>query len=512
MKRSCGNRLALTLLVTALWAMSATADVDGSRQPTPQGRSEPAKPVYDTGHESGEPDTSLLQAPAEGTAAFDAGRLSLNFQDVEVRAVLQLIADFTGFNLVASDTVAGRLTVRLQDVPWEQALGLILKMRDLGHRREGDVILVAPAQEIAARERFEVESRLQMSELAPLVSELIPIRHANARELLALFAAAGGNGSMLSDRGHAIVDERTNAIVLTDTRARIESVLETIRQLDVPVQQVLIESRIVTTSGNFSEQLGIRWGGGAVRNLGSSRLVYGGSLAAVESLRASNPGPESHIGLTSPDSLAVDLGVSHSGTSSFGVGITGRGYLIDLEISALAAEGHARVIARPQIVTLDKSPATIESGVEIPYQEATSSGATSTAFKDAVLSLRVTPRITAGHRIVLALEVKQDTVGQVFNGIPSVNTNQISTEVFVEDGQTVVLGGIFQAVSNFSKQKTPLLGSLPHLGRLFRRTAERDDEQELLIFITPSVLPQVPLHNAPKGTPQPGTARQTLPD
>ena len=506
MQHSWRDRFALMLLANALLALAATAG-EPPHQALPGNQSEQEKPVYATGPGSGEPEAAVAHPPAEGAAAFDAGRLSLNFQDVEVRAVLHLIADFTGFNLVATDTVTGRITVRLRDVPWEQALDLILKMRGLDHRREGGVILVAPAQEIAARELFELENRRQLSELAPLVSELIQIRHADVRELFALFAADGGNGSMLSERGHAMVDERTNAIVVTDTPVRIESVLKLVRQLDVPMRQVLIESRIVTTSGNFSEQLGIRWGVGGVRNNGSSRLTYGGSLAAVERLRESGAGPEGHIGLAGADSLAVDLGVPHFGTSSFGVGITGQGYLVDLEISALAAEGRARVMARPQIVTMDKSPATIESGVEIPYQEATSSGATSTAFKDAVLSLKVTPQIAADRRIVLRLEVKQDTVGQVFNGIPSVNTNQINTEVLVEDGQTVVLGGIFQTVSNVSVDKTPLLGDLPHLGRLFQRTTERDDEQELLVFITPSVLPPAPQGTAQNETTPPTAIR-----
>ena len=225
-----------------------------------------------------------------------------------------------------------------------------------------------------------------------------------------------------------------------------------------------------------------------MKSNGPSELRYGGSLDTLEELHDSAVSPEGRVDISSSDHLVVDLGVSRSGASSFGVGITGRGYLVDLEISALAAEGYAEVMARPQVVTADKSPAVIESGVEIPYQEATSSGATSTAFKDAVLSLKVTPQITADDHIVMKLDIKQDTVGQIFNGIPSVNTNQISTKVLVNDGQTVVLGGIFQTIKNFSTDKTPLLGDVPGLGRLFRRSSERDDEQELLVFITPSIV------------------------
>ncbi len=431
---------------------------------------------------------AATEGGAPGSAEFFGENLSLNFQDIEVRAVLQLIADFTGLNLVVSDTVTGRITLRLDDVPWRQALALVLRMRGLDQRLEGDVLLVAPAGELAAQERLELENQQRRQEVAPLASELVQIRYANALELLALFVNPDSGGSMLSERGSVIVDERTNSVILTDTPAHIEAFRRVIQQLDVPVRQVLIESRIVTTSNNFSEQLGIRWGGGAVKNNGPSELRYGGSLDTLVELHDSAASPEGRIEISSPNNLAVDLGVSRSGASSFGVGITGRGYLVDLEISALAAEGYAEVVARPQVVTADKSAAVIESGVEIPYQEATSSGATSTAFKDAVLSLKVTPQITADDHIVMELDVKQDTVGQIFNGIPSVNTNQISTRVLVDDGQTVVLGGIFQTVRNFSTDKTPLFGDMPGLGRLFRRTAEHEDEQELLVFITPSIV------------------------
>ena len=449
-----------------------------SAHPEDSGSAEPVRTAAGPGDAVGE----------AGSARFENGRLSLDFQDTEVRAALRLIAGLCGFNLVASDTVVGRMTLRLEEVPWEQALGLILRIRGLGQWREGDVVLVAPAEEIAAREQLELESRQALADLAPLASEFIQVRYADAAQLLALFTASGGAGSMLSPRGNAIVDERTNAIILTDSPANIEAFRRVAGQLDVPVRQVLIESRIVSVSNNFSEQLGIRWGGGAVRNNGSSEIRYGGSLATLGELHDSGAGPEDRVGLSYPEGLAVDLGVSRSDASSFGVGITGAGYLVDLEISALAAEGFAEVVARPQIVTADKSAAVIESGVEVPYQEATSSGATSTAFKDAVLSLEVTPQITADDQIFVRLDVKQDTVGQIFNGIPSINTNQIRTEVLVDAGQTVVLGGIFQTVRSSSTSKTPLLGDIPHLGRLFRRDIENDDEQELLVFVTPSIL------------------------
>lgn len=490
------------VIVTALLCVAAPAA--GAAEASPVKLGEPCT----TGHEGdngplAERTAARLgdTAGQPGSAQAEDGNLSLDFQDIEVRAALQLIADFCEFNLVASDTVAGRITLRLIDVPWEQAMALILRMNGLGQRREGDIVLVAPMDEIAVREQLERERRRALADLAPLASEFIQVRYANAAQLLALFTASGSDGSLLSARSSVMVDERTNAIILTDTPANIEAFRRVIRRLDVPVRQVLIESRIVTVSNNHSEQLGIRWGGGAVKRNGQTELRFGGSLATLGELHDSGAGEQGRIGLSYPEGLAVDLGVHRSDASSFGVGITAEGYLVDLEISALAAEGFAEVVARPQIVTADKSPALIESGVEIPYQEATSSGATSTAFKDAVLSLQVTPQITADDRIVMELDVKQDTVGQIFNGIPSINTNQIRTEVLVENGQTVVLGGIFQTVRNRSTNKTPLLGDIPHLGRLFRRDTENDDDQELVIFITPSILAdETPMGFSP-GTP-----------
>lgn len=421
---------------------------------------------------------------------FSGEKLSLNFQDIEVRSVLQLIADFTDLNLVASDTVSGRITLRLKNVPWDQALELILKTKGLDKRQVGNVLLVAPAAEIAAREKLELENQKQISELAPLRTEFIQIRYASATELFNLFSNAGGSSeqSILSDRGSVIVDDRTNSIILTDTADRLQEFREVIAQLDVPVRQVLIEARIVTASDNFSEELGIRWGGGAIKDgapLGS-RAKFGGSLTTLNELQDIIVSGDGEI--SSPDDLIVDLGVSSPGATSFGIGITGEQYILDLELSALAADGHAEVVARPKVITADKSPAIIESGTEIPYQEATSSGATSTSFKDAVLSLEVTPQITPDDRIIMQLNVKQDSVGQVFNGVPSIDTNEIETEVLVDNGQTLVLGGIFQTDRNVSTTKTPFLGDLPYVGRLFRRTLERDDKAELLIFITPRII------------------------
>ncbi len=417
---------------------------------------------------------------------FTGEKLSLNFQDIEVRSVLQLIADFTDLNLVASDTVSGRITLRLKNVPWDQALELILKTKGLDQRQVGNVLLVAPAAEIAAREKLELENQKQISELAPLRTEFVQIRYASASELFDLFNSSGSGGqSMLSDRGSVIVDERTNAIILTDTADRLEEFRRVIAQLDIPVRQVLIEARIVTANATFQEQFGIAWGGGGL-DIQNDAIRVGGSQETLTELQ--NVFVQGSGEITNPGALVVDLGVTQAGATSIGVGLTSADFLVDLELSALAADGHAEVVARPKVITADKSPAVIESGVEIPYQEATSSGATSTSFKDAVLSLEVTPQITPDDRIIMELNVKQDTVGQVFNGVPSINTNEIQTEVLVDNGQTVVLGGIFQTDKNISTTKTPFLGDLPYVGRLFKRTVERDDKQELLIFITPRIV------------------------
>lgn len=432
-------------------------------------------------------------AKREDVFKFSGEKLSLNFQDIEVRSVLQLIADFTDLNLVASDTVAGRITLRLKNVPWDQALELILKTKGLDQRQVGNVLLVAPAAEIAAREKLELENRKQISELAPLRTEFVQVRYASATALFGLFQGGGeegggGTSSMLSDRGSVIVDERTNSIIITDTADRLENFRRVISQLDIPVRQVLIEARIVTATANFSEELGIKWGGGYInRHGGDNALRVGGSETTLSELQSVFIGVDKPI--TSPGDLVVDLGVTTPGATSFAIGYSGlANYLIDLELSAFAKDGHAEVVSRPKVITADKSTAIIESGVEIPYQEATSSGATNVSFKDAVLALEVTPQITPDDRVIMKLNIKQDTVGVVFNGVPSINTNEVETEVLVANGETVVLGGIFTTDKNVSTTKTPFLGDLPYIGRIFRNTLERDDKQELLIFITPRII------------------------
>ena len=438
---------------------------------------------------------ALVSAAADPLPHADEEPLSLNFQDIDVRAALRIIANVADFNLVASEAVSGRVTLRLEEVAWEQALELVLQVAGLDQRRLGDVVYVAPAAEIAAAEQLRLQAEQQAAALAPVRTEHIQIGYAKAADLWSLFHDGGrpdvglpDRGRAMNGQGHAMIDERTNAILYTGTAAQIEDFRRIVTALDVPVRQVLIESRIITVNNNLSEQFGIRWGGGGIDSGDSSALRFGGSLKTLGELQNALANPAGFGEISSPDDLVVDLGVLSEGASSLGVGITGNSYLIDLEISALAAEGKAEIMARPKVITADKSRARIESGVEIPYQEASSSGATSTSFKDAVLSLDVTPRITPNSRIILEINVKQDNVGRIFNGVPSINTNEIETEVLIDDGETVVLGGIFQTDRNFATEKTPLLGNLPLLGRLFSRTFERDDEQELLIFITPHIL------------------------
>lgn len=420
---------------------------------------------------------------------YKGEKLSLNFQDIEVRSVLQLIADFTDLNLVASDTVSGRITLRLQNVPWDQALDIVLRTKGLDKRQIGNVLMVGPAAEIAAREKQELDNQQQIQALAPLKTEFIQVRYANANDLVALFKSSGeGEASLLSKRGSIIVDDRTNSIIISETADRLADIRRVLQQLDIPVRQVQIEARIVTANTNFTQQLGIRWGGGGKKSMGQDNfLSIAGNQAGVQSIRDANQPGTTGGGIAVDDFTGVDLAAPGANTV-FAVGIAGRDYLLDLELSALASDGNAEVVARPKVITADKQTATISSGVQIPYQEASSSGATSTSFQEAVLSLEVTPQITPDNRIIMDLKVNQDSVGQVFNGVPSINTNEVATQVLVDNGQTLVLGGIFTTSSSDTVDKTPFFGDLPYVGSLFRRTIKSDDKQELLIFITPRII------------------------
>ena len=365
-----------------------------------------------------------------------------------------------------------------------------MKTKGLDKRLVGNVLMVAPAAELAAREQLELESRQQISELAPMRTEFIEVKYASAAEIFGLFQGAGeGSGEgVISARGSVIVDERTNSIIITETTERINEFREVLDRLDVPVRQVLIEARIVTATSSFGESLGVRWGalGYGSHDGGDVNTQFGGSLTTVGEIRDSLISGDG-LSYSQEDNLIVDLPAAGN-ASSFAFGIVGEDYLLDMELSALETEGRGEVIARPKVITSDKQEASIESGDQIPYQEASSSGATATQFIDAVLGLTVTPRITPDDRIIMDLEVNQDSIGAVFGGIPSIRTNSIKTQVLVNNGETIVLGGVFQTVVSEGVSKTPFLGDLPFLGNFFKTTTKSDDKQELLIFITPRLI------------------------
>jgi len=411
---------------------------------------------------------------------YTGEKLSLNFQDIEVRSVLQLIADFTGLNLVASDTVGGSITLRLQNVPWDQALDLILKTKGLDKRQIGNVLLVAPADEIAAREKLELETTKQIAELAPVRLDIVQVNYAKAADIVALIKA---DSELITDRGFVSSDVRTNTISVRESSEKLEEIRRLVSTWDVPVRQVSIEARIVRAQNNVAEELGVRWGaaGRGDANGGSNNAVIGGSQGGLAGIAGGSA-------LGFPSDLNVNLGTTRSPAGSVAFGYIGTDFLIDMELSAFESDGQAEVVSQPRVVTADRQTASIKSGEEIPYQEASSSGATSVSFKEAVLSLEVTPQITPDDKIIMDLVVNQDSRGEVTEGIPSINTNEVTTQVLVGNGETVVLGGIFQSEVATTVVKTPVLGDIPYLGRLFKRTEKINERSELLIFITPKII------------------------
>ncbi len=446
--------------------------------------------------------------------AYAGDSLSLNFQDIQVRSVLQLIADFTDLNMVASDTVQGNITLRLQNVPWDQALDLVLKTKGLDKRVEGNVILVGPADEIAERERKEIENNKQREELAPLRSEVFKIRYADAKDLYNIFMgnmeeivgsskssqSSGGqqdkgqeNQRMLSDRGSVLVDVRTNALVVTEIASKLDEIRRFIELLDVPVRQVMIEARIVKASSDFSEKLGVQWGGVGYSNNG--KLRSGGSLNSVVGL-GENIAEGGGLIANYPDALAVDLGITDTGASKFSIGYADAGMLLNLELSALETGGHGEVVSQPKVITGDKQKAMISSGVKIPYQTrqtGSSEGAgnqqATITLEEAVLKLEVTPKITPDNRIIMSLVITQDALaGLASNDQPLIDTTQLETQVLVSNGETIVLGGVFQTEEISGTSKTPLLGDIPVVGNLFKRTTQTSSKTETLIFITPSII------------------------
>ena len=441
------------------------------------------------------------EAKKEEQAGFTGEKLSLNFQDIEVRAVLQLIADFTNLNMVTSDSVTGHVTLRLKNVPWDQALDIILKTKGLGMRRNGNVILVAPSAEISAREKLELESKKQIEQLEPLKSELIQINYAKASDIATLLKAKGT--SVMSSRGSTTVDGRTNTILAVDTADRLLDVRKLISKLDVPVRQVLIESRIVIASNDFAKDLGVRFGvtNVSTKNNPENLIFSTGSISGTDTMASSalsnsaNTGSPYPIDIPTgtggvPQRLAVNMPISAVNAGRFAIGILSSSTLLDLELSALQTDGRGELLSNPRVITANQQEATIQQGTEIPYQEASSSGATSVSFKEAVLSLKVTPQITPDDRIILNLNVNKDSVGTIFNGVPSIDTKAVKTQVLVDNGETVVLGGVYEEQKVHSSERVPFLGDLPWVGALFRSKHELNKKQELLIFVTPKILKQ----------------------
>ena len=450
-----------------------------------------------------------VQPPRKAAAVQDdkpvytGERLTLNFQDIETRAVLQLLADASGQNIVVSDSVTGNVTLRLQNVPWDQALDIVLRTKGLDKRRQDNVIIVAPQAELAAREKAELSARRDVQELEPLRSDYVQVNYAKAADMMALIKSRTGTGSLLSLRGSVAVDERTNTLLLMDTADRLADIRRLVATLDIPVRQVQIETRIVIVNDDFQRQLGARLGFSTAQQNGNNGLwTTSGTASATDTAIGSalsnlagggGPFPVTiPTGNTAPTRYNVNLPVT-SPAGSIALGVLGSDYLVDLELSAAQAEDRGEVISSPRVITANQKEATIEQGTEIPYQESASSGATTVSFKKAVLSLKATPQITPDNRIILDLSVKKDSIGTIVVtsggvNVPSIDTRTITTQVLVNDGQTVVLGGILETTHRNTTTKVPYLGDIPILGNVFKTTTKTNDKDELLIFVTPKIV------------------------
>ena len=446
--------------------------------------------------------TKAAAAADPGKKEYRGERLTLNFQDIETRAVLQLLADTSGQNIVVSDTVRGRVTLRLQNVPWDQALDIVMRTKGLDKRQEGNVIYVAPAEELAAREKQLLESQKSLTELSPVRTEYLQVNYAKASDLAALIRTQG-KSSLLSDRGSVSIDDRTNTLLLQDTADRLADIRRLVSTLDIPVRQVLIEARIVIVNDDFSRELGVRFGGAFVGNYGSNdglMYVSNSGLNSADGDRGPiiSPNGPGGVGVdgnavaTGLDRYLVNLPIANP-AGRIAMTLLDSDYVVDLEITAAQREGRGEVVSAPRVITANGKEAVIEQGTEIPYQESASSGATTTQFKKAVLSLKVTPQITPDDRIILDLTVSKDSVGQILpsatgGSVPSIDTREITTQVLVNDGQTVVLGGILETERRDTVNKVPFLGDIPGLGWLFRSKSKTDNKDELLIFVTPKIL------------------------
>ena len=445
-------------------------------------------------------------ASADEKKEYTGERLTLNFQDIDVRSVLQLLADTSGQNIVVSDSVTGNLTLRLQNVPWDQALDIVLRTKGLDKRRQDNVIIIGPTEELANREKAELAAHKEVQDLSPIRSEFMTVNYAKVADLAKMIrptgagAAGGGKNTLLSNRGSLSIDERTNTLLVQDTAENLAEIRRLVQTLDVPVKQVLIECRIVVVSDTFERDLGAQFGiTSAQKNGNNGLLAVTGSGAGADTIVQSaitnlSKGP-SPFPVATP-ALANRYMVNTPAAStngSIGVSLLAGSYLVDLALSAAENEGKSETISSPRVITANQKQAVILQGTEIPYQESASSGATTTQFKNAVLSLKVTPLITPDNRVILDLDVSDDTVGQQVTSatggtVPSIDTRQIQTQVLVGDGQTVVLGGILETTKSYSANKVPWLGDIPVLGNLFKSTTNINNKTELLIFITPKIL------------------------
>jgi type IV pilus assembly protein PilQ len=435
---------------------------------------------------------------------YEGQRLTLNFQDIETRAVLQLLAETSGRNIVVSDTVQGNVTLRLRNVPWDQALDIVMTTKGLDMRENGNVIIVAPAEEIAARETADLEARQAITELEPLYSEFLQVNYAKAGDLAALIGgesgAGGGSNSMLSDRGSVGIDDRTNTLLVQDTADRLQDIRRLVRTLDIPIRQVLIESRIVVVNDDFSRDLGVRFGVTGIKENSSDGLISvtgsgeGSDIivgSALDNLSSTGtPFPVTAPGIADRYNINVPI---ENPAGRLALAVLDSDYIVDLELTALQAEGRGEIVSTPRLITANQKEARIEQGVEIPYQESASSGATTTQFKEAVLSLTVTPQITPDNNIIMDLLVQKDNVGELTPSatgglVPSIDTRSVETQVLVRDGQTVVLGGIYETERRETVNKVPFLGDIPGVGHLFKSTSNVSNKAELLIFVTPRIL------------------------
>ena len=436
---------------------------------------------------------------------YEGQRLTLNFQDIETRAVLQLLAETSGRNIVVSDTVQGNVTLRLRNVPWDQALDIVMTTKGLDMRQNGNVIIVAPAEEIAARETADLEAKQAIAELEPMYSEFLQVNYAKAGELAALISGDGSTGnSLLSDRGSIAVDARTNTLLVQDTAERLQDIRRMVTTLDVPIKQVLIESRIVIVNDDFSRDIGFRWGVTAINDNsagdgGQFLTGTGNGADTMVNSAISNLGDPANGTIypvqvpTLGDRYNVNVPIANA-AGRIALAVLESDFLVDLELSALEAEGAGEIVSTPRVITANQKEASIKQGVEIPYQQSASSGATTVQFKEAVLELTVTPQITPDNNIIMDLSVSKDNVGEIISTgglggtVPSIDTRSVETQVLVKDGQTVVLGGIYETELRETVTKVPFLGDIPVVGRLFKSTQRINNKAELLIFVTPRIL------------------------